>query len=337
MDSIVSGKMDQYGIPGLAIGLVKNDAVIYTKGYGTAKIGSDMLVSGRSIFHTASISKLFTAMAVMKLAEEKRISINDTLADLLPGLNYRDERTKKITIKQLLNHSSGLPDIRNYHWKKNRRSENSLREYVTGLNLKASSEPASEYQYSNLAYDILGYVIEVVSGVPFEDYVKDHILDPCGMYDSDFRYFQISDSLKVAPHSKRWITDRIYARKTYPYTREHAPSSTLNASGNDLAKWMVCFLRMLKDKSSGSLYRAMVEPSFEAYPNIGLGFQLFRFEAHRAIGHFGGDQGFRSFLMMIPEKDIGLVVLGNCDYHEDYRQEIVRPVAKLMLAKKWGF
>ena len=77
----------------------------------------------------------------------------------------------------------------------------------------------------------------------------------------------------------------------------------------------------------------MLEPSTDAYPHIGLGFQLYDLNGIKAVGHFGGDKGFRSFLMMIPEQQIGLVVLGNCDYNEDFRQEILIPIAKMMLNK----
>ena len=331
VDSIVMRKIDQYAIPGLAIGLVKNDSILYTKGYGVREMGKDDLVSEQSIFHTASISKLFTAMAVMHLVDQGELSIDDKLLDIIPKLNYGDERIKEITVKQLLNHTSGLPDIKNYHWANNNQAENSLEEYVIGLKLKALSTPSSEFHYSNLAYDILGYVIEVVSGVTFEDYVETHILRPFGMANSDFRYFRVPEIARVAPHSRRWTSKKVYIRKTYPYTREHAPSSTLNASSEELAKWMVSFLKEINNEASPSLYTEKLVPSSVVYPKIGLGFQLYEIEGYKAVGHFGGDQGFRSFLMMIPEQKIGLVVLGNCDYEEDYRQEIIMPIARLML------
>lgn len=74
----------------------------------------------------------------------------------------------------------------------------------------------------------------------------------------------------------------------------------------------------------------MLNPSSGQFPHIGLGFQQYKFDSIQAIGHYGGDKGFRSLLMMIPKKDIGLVVLGNCDYKEDYRQEIIMPIVNLL-------
>ena len=183
-----------------------------------------------------------------------------------------------------------------------------------------------------MAYDILGYVIEKVSGSTFDDYLKENVLNKNGMYNSDFRYFKIHDSLKTSPHSKRWVTNNIYERKTYPYTREHAPSSTLNSSSKDLSKWMISFLQALGDSDLNNRISTMIEPSFSSNPFIGLGFQLNDFNSKKTIGHYDGDKGFRSYLIMIPDEKIGLVLLANCDYNEDFRQEIIHPIAALMLS-----
>ena len=331
VDSVVVTKMNHYNIPGLSIGLIKNDSIIYTKGYGIRSIKTGNLVTENTIFHTASISKLFTAEATMKLIAQNVITIDDKLVELLPELKYDDKRVENITIKNLLNHTSGLPDIGNYHWDNNNQSDNSLKEFVLGHNLELDADPSSEYQYSNLAYDILGYVIEKVTGATFDDFLKENILNKSGMYSSDFRYFKIHDSLKTSPHSKRWVTKNIYERKTYPYTREHAPSSTLNSSSKDLSKWMISFLQTLEDSSLNTKNSMMIEPTFGPNPHIGLGFQLSDINSKKTIGHYGGDKGFRSYLIMIPEEKMGLVVLANCDYNEDFRQEIIHPIAKLML------
>jgi len=332
VDSIVVNKMNEYSIPGLSIGLVRNDSITYTKGYGVKSIENTDAVTENSIFHTASISKMFTALAVVQLFESRQLSIDEKLTDIVPALDYNDIRVREVTIKQLLNHTSGLPDIGNYHWGNNKQADSSLGEYILEYDLKLESTPGSEYRYSNLAYDILGYVVEKVSGTSFENYVNKSVLASCGMLDSDFRYFNIQDSLRTSPHSKRWMTKSIYKRKIYPYTREHAPSSTLNSSSKDLSNWMISFLQSLNDPQANSGLLTMTSPSFDTYPYIGLGFQLSKIDSKRTIGHYGGDRGFRSYLVMIPEEKIGLVLLANCDYNEDFRQEILHTIARLMLS-----
>jgi len=331
VDSIVISKINQYNIPGLSIGLVKNDSIIYAKGYGIRNIENDNLVTENTIFHTASISKLFTAIAIMQLAEEGQLALDDRLSDMMPELSYSDSKVENITLKQMLNHTSGIPDVNNYNWSNNNQADSSLKDYILGLNLKLESPPSTEFLYSNLAYDILGYVIEKTSSSTFEDYVKKNILNPSGMSNSDFRYFKIPDSLKTSPHSKNRLTRSVYARKTYPYTREHAPSSTLNSSARELSNWMISFFRALDTGELANIYNSMLEPTFDSNKHIGLGFQLSTIDNKKKVGHYGGDKGFRSYLLMIPESKIGLVLLANCDYNEDFRQEILHPIAKVIL------
>ena len=331
VDSIVAGKMNNYNIPGLSIGLVANDSIVYAKGFGLKSIGNPEPVTENSNFHTASISKLFTAQAVIMLLEENDISLNEKLVSIIPELSYQDKRVEDITVKSLLNHTSGLPDVSNYRWKNNNQSITSLKEYVSGLKLTLDSQPGTQYNYSSLAYNILGYVVEKLSETSFEEYVKENIFDANGMHNSDFRYFEIPDSIKTSPHSKRLITKKVYTRKTYPYTREHAPSSTLNSSAADLSKWMILFLKSIESNQPDRNFSVMLEASVSSYPYIGLGFQLSSIDSKKTIGHYGGDKGYRSYLLMIPEEKMGLVILANSDYNEDFRQEILHPIAKLML------
>lgn len=331
VDSIIAKKMNVYNIPGLSIGIVKSDSIVYSKGYGIKNINTKEVVTANSNFHTASISKLITAQAIMILVQENKISLENKLTEIIPELKYKDERVKNITIKSLLNHTSGLTDVSSYNWKNNNQTDNSLEDYILGLNLKLLSEPHTEYNYSNLGYNILGYVIEKLSKINFDEFIKENILIPSQMLNSDFRYFKIADSIKTSPHSKRMISKKIYERKIYPYTREQAPSSTLNSSANDLSKWMISFLKSSSSLSSENSFGRMFEPSFNQYPYIGLGFQLSNLNKEKIIGHYGGDKGYRSYLIMVPEKRIGFVLLGNCDYNEDFRQEILHPIVKLML------
>ena len=169
------------------------------RGYGVRNIENRNPVSEHTIFHTASISKLFTASAIIKLVNEERLSLADKVHELIPELQFKDERIKEITIKDLLNHTSGLPDVGNYHWEYNNQSESSLKDYIRDLDLDLESTPSLTYSYSNLGYNLLGYVIEKITEGSFEDYLKTAILNPSGMVVSDFRYYDIPDSLTATP------------------------------------------------------------------------------------------------------------------------------------------
>ncbi len=322
-DSLINQKMQLYDIPGLSVGITKNGEY-YSKGYGVKDIETKERIRAGSIFHTASISKLFTAVAIAQLVQNRLLTYDDTLVKIVPELVYTDRRVENITIKTLMNHTSGLPDTYNYHWEYNNKDEGSLKKYILGTTLSLTVEPSKSYAYSNLGYDILGLVIEKVTKQSFEEYVAKNVLKPGGIRVGDFRYFKIPRKSRVSPHTKDRVTNRVLKRSVYPYTREHAPSSTLNASAKELTKWMNTFLTSLADPHS--IYQKLIEPS--SGPRIGLGFQLGEFNGNKSIGHLGGDQGFRSYLLMIPNKNIGIVLLANCDFNQNFRQEIVHEIAK---------
>lgn len=328
IDSIVNAKMQEYEMVGLSIGVVSDNGIFYTKGYGTRQLNTEKAVSENTIFHTASVSKLFTAVAVVQLLKEKKISLSTPITKIVPSLNYTDEKVSQISIEELLNHTSGLPDIYNYEWKSNRQEESSLRDYFKKKKLKTRTEPGEVYAYSNLGYDLLGLVVEELSKMSFEDYVKQTILIPTGMEKSDFRHFLIPEVLRTRPHTKSRTSGEISERPVYPYNREHAPSSTLNASSQELSLWMIHFL---KELNTNKLYQKMLANSTKSNEHIGLGFQLSELNGFKAVGHYGGDRGFRSVLFMLPKKGVGIVLLANIDYNEDFRHELSLAITKVML------
>jgi len=331
IDSIVLAIQHKNKLPGLSVGVVKGDSILYSKGFGVKSIKSKGTVTENSIFHTASVSKLFTAQAIMHLVRDCKMTLDDKLVSIIPSIKISNIEKNEITIKMLLNHTSGIPDISNYHWAKHHQADNSLNRYITSKTIKLKSKPGTQYAYSNLAYDILGLVIENISRQSFEEYVKANVLLPAGMVVSDFNYYKIPDSLKVAPHSRRGIHKKIEQRKDYPYTREHSPSSTLNSSAIELSKWMMSFLKEFDHKDTNLL---MTQPSTSINGSIGLGFQLYSVRGKKSFGHFGGDKGFRSYLVMTPEEKLGFVVLANCDFNEDFRQETVGQLVSLLSSKK---
>lgn len=327
IDSIVGSKMNLYNIPGLAICVVKDTTVIHSKGYGIKNIKTNAPVLPSSVFHAASISKLFTAIAIMQLIDEGKLDLDTRMDQVNSG--FKNREVGNITIRQLLNHTSGLPDVSNYQWSNGNENEDSLEKYILGTSLKPKTTPGTTYNYSNLGFDLLGYIVQSVSATSFEKYALNKVLIPGGMTSSDFRYFNIPESVRTTPHTKSWITGNVKVQTPYPYTREHAPSSTLNASVNDLGTWMITFMQTLND--SHHYYHDMLQPSTPLSPYIGLGFQLSELDGYQKVGHYGGDKGFRSYLMMIPQQKIGLVLLANADYNEDFRQEILHQVARVVL------
>src|ERR1700741_75977 len=116
IDSIVNAGIILNKLPGVAIAIVKDNKIFYTQGYGTKQIRTDKKVDSLTNFHTASISKVFVATAVMKLQEQGKLDIHKKILDYFPGTRITEKRLKNVTIKHMLNHTSGIKDLINYRW-----------------------------------------------------------------------------------------------------------------------------------------------------------------------------------------------------------------------------
>ncbi len=197
-DAAIRRFMHYWGIKGGSFALMKNDSLIYAKGYGYSNIEDSIECEVKNIFRVASVSKLITAVATMRLCETGKLSTQDKvfgeegiLCDSL-FLNYRDKNIKKITVEHLLRHTSGFSNphgdaafnmdlVAKYLNKQLPLSMDDMVLYATKLRLRAN--PGGWYNYSNLGYIILSKVIEKASGIPYETYVKDSVLAPIGCYD----------------------------------------------------------------------------------------------------------------------------------------------------------
>jgi len=268
------------------------------------------------VFHMASVSKPFVASAVMQLVEQGRMNLDERVVTYLPYFELADGRYGEITIRQMLNHTSGMPDVMDYEWDNPQYDEGAAERYVrtlTGEQMIAA--PGELWRYSNMAFDTMGDVIAKVSEVPFETYVKENILDPLGMSESSFIHPDIREELRTTGHV--WQLEPVVS-DVYPYNRRHAPSSTLNSSVVEMTKWAFVNLnrgelngnRILREES----YDVLWTPSAQVSENrhVGLSWFLGEHRGTRTVGHSGGDTGFSSQFVLLPEEDIGLVMA--CNY-----------------------
>src|SRR6185295_389737 len=187
-----------------------------------------------------------------------------------------------------------------------------LERYVRSLgNQTLIAEPGTRFQYSNMAFEVLGDVIAKVSGMSFEDYVRRNILEPLAMKNSTLLVKQTQPQLLTSPH----VMSRSYeveVSKVFPYNRMHSPSSTLYSNVLDMARWAIANMnrgeldgkRILK----ASTYDLMWKPAGDKWRNIGISWFLGARREDQTVGHGGGDTGFRSNLLMIPDKGVAVVM-----------------------------
>jgi CubicO group peptidase (beta-lactamase class C family) len=198
LDQEINNYLSKWSIQGASLAVMRKDSLVYAKGYGWADKEKGVRMNVNNILRVASVSKLITAVAVMRLCETGKLSTQDQvfgeegiLCDSL-FLNYRDKKNKRITVEHLLRHTGGFANphgdaafntdlVAKYLGKELPLSMDDMVEYATKIRLRAV--PGGWFNYSNLGYIILSKVIETAAGMPYETYVKDSVLAPMGCYD----------------------------------------------------------------------------------------------------------------------------------------------------------
>jgi CubicO group peptidase (beta-lactamase class C family) len=319
--------LKQEKVPGLAIAIVENYRVVYAQGFGEASLArpSDP-VSTRTLFHVASTPKPFVATAVMQLVEKGIVDLDAPVVKYLPYFRLDDGRYRSITVRQMVTHSSGMPDVENYEWDKPQYDDGALERYVRSLSTyKLLFAPGARFSYSNMAFDLLGDLIAKASEESFEAYVRHHILAPLGMTGSTLLIRDADPRLLAAGHEMSAVGE-IAVTKVAPYNRIHSPSSNLLSSANDMARWAMANMnrgaldgkRILKD----STYALMWSPAFTDVSGsnwryargVGISWGLGTYHDNPVVWHAGGDTGFVSDFVMLPDKGIAVVWMMNADW-----------------------
>jgi CubicO group peptidase (beta-lactamase class C family) len=343
--------MSAYEIPGVAIGVVKDGKVYYTKGFGVKNIDKPEAVTASTLFHMASVSKPFVATALMQLAESGKVDLDQPVVRYLPYFKLDDPRCREITLRQMLTHTSGMPDVMDYEWGKKSDPEGALTRYTLSVkNEKLLFAPGEKWAYSNMAFEVLGNVIEKVSGLSFADYMTKNILTPLQMNQSSFLIVDKYRPLYAAPHVRRLAME---VSEIYPYNPEHAPSSTLHSSVNDMCRWALANLRrgqldnrrILPALSYNQLWK-VYQAAYDDY-KIGLSWFLSEKDGELIVSHGGGDLGFATHFSMKPRQMAAVVVLTNHDYSpvqaisdgiwallEDKEAELPKTPILIMLSKR---
>src|SRR5919109_3964256 len=237
-DAYVARVMRQFEVPGIAIAVVKDDRVVLTKGYGVRKLGEPTPVDEHTLFGIASNTKAFTATALGILVEEGKLRWDAPVINYLPCFQMYDPFvTREMTIRDLLVHRSGLGlGAGDLMWWPN--STYDRKEIARRLRyIKPATSFRTAYAYDNVLYGVAGEVIEAVSGQTWEDFVGSRILARVGMRESNVRHSAASNGGNVAtPHAA--IDGKV--RPVAPFTSDNVnPAGGINASANDIAKWLM--------------------------------------------------------------------------------------------------
>jgi CubicO group peptidase (beta-lactamase class C family) len=321
LESSINRTMRDQKIPGFAIGVVKDGRLVYARGFGLMTMGDPgRPVTPETLFHMASITKPFVATALMQLVEQGKLDLDDRVIKHVPYFRLKDVRYKEITVRQMVTHTSGMPDVTNYYWNKPEYDDGALERYVRSLDDKTLRwAPGTQFRYSNMAFEVLGDLVAKVSGKSFDDYVAEAILKPAGMKSSTLLYKK-ADPAKLA--TGYTLTKGAVAPVAhYPYNRAHTPSSNLHSNVEDMARWILLNLnhgeldgrRLLKSSTYDVLWKPAAPVPGRNW-HVGISWFLADSSGERIVMHSGGDDGFTTHLAFAPARKAGVVMMANCDH-----------------------
>jgi D-alanyl-D-alanine carboxypeptidase len=312
----MNGQIEYRGLPGVVVGIVAGDELVWAQGYGHADLKTKKPMTPETKFRMASHSKLFTATSIMQLREQGKVRLDDPVSQHLAWFRVKPagEDDGPITVEQLLTHSSGLPREAGDHW--------TTLDFPTADEVKAligdrqaAFPPSVRWKYSNLAYTIAGMVAEKASGMSWADYVQTNIFAPLGMtsssVDKDVDGMAVGYSIR-SPH--------LAAREVQPFTDARGMASATGITSNvqDMAKFVSAQFRTgsrggNRILSSGSLREMHRVRSLENnwLTGNGIGFSGRRLSNRVWLGHGGGYPGYTTQTLFNLDTKVGVIVLTN--------------------------
>jgi len=329
IDSLVQESMKAFNVPGIAVGIIKDGKIIHARGYGVRSLNTQQKTDENTLFGIASNSKVFTAATLGMLVDEGKIKWDDKVRDYIPEFKlYSPYVTEEFTIRDLLTHRSGLglgagdlmlfPDSSDFE----------LKDIIYNLRfLKQVSGFRTKYDYDNNLYIVAGEVVARVTGKSWDEFVEERIIQPLGMTKTAASFGRVKDkSNAIDAHAPVNGKVQVIARSSMKLGHS---AGGINSNITDLCKWIQLWLNkgkygdgLSKTLFSPNVYREITSPQtiiplggpgpynthFAAY---GLGFVLTDVKGYKQLSHTGGLEGMVTQITMIPELNLGIIVLTN--------------------------
>lgn len=336
VETIFKRHAEKNHYPGFVYGLVVDDSLIFSGAVGTINISSQEPVTVESQFHIASMTKSFTAMAILKLRDEGKLSLLDQVSNHIPevaNLRYLTRDAPPINIKNLLTMTSGFPEDNPWADRQLEDSDEELTSFL-GDGISFSATPSHRYEYSNLGYALLGLIVSRVSDMPYQQYITDEVLKPLGMTHTHWEYSEVPDNELAQGY--RW-EDGEWKEEPMLHTGAFGAMGGLITSMSDFSKYVSFHLSAwpprnepekgpLKRSSLREMHR-MTAPRLSAdardannepCPSMsGYGYGLtIRTDCNglTQVSHSGGLPGFGSNFGFYPEYGLGVISFSNLTY-----------------------
>lgn len=340
LTEMIEKQMKEWYIPGCAVGVIKDDRVIFMKAFGYRDIEKELPVTTKTIFPVASCTKSFTALTAFMSIEDSLIKLDQPVKEYLPGFQMHDENaTERATLRHFLAHRSGL-------------GPNSIMPYLTGCSgedvfdrlcyFEPSGEIGKRLEYSNLGYAMAGLIVGKVNGIRWEDYVRQSIFKPIGISDGCFTKDEIRNSGDFAQGYVNFFDVQpvpIEDRRMIAY----APAGGIAINIEDMLKWLRFNLnegragrkQLVTPEDHRAMYESVTKLSWPddslwTKQSIAYGWMNELYRGHKSIYHGGLGDGFISRVSFLPEEKMGVVVLTNL-YYQHFEQVITYEIYDMLL------
>ena len=314
VDSIFSN-WDSLEVPGGAIGIIKDNALIYTKGYGIADLEHDKVITPSSVFYIGSVSKQFVAFCVLLLEEQGKLNLDDPIQKFLPDFPEYDS---PLTIRHLIHHTSGVKDFFALMEMKGRSYLDKLEAKDVYNLIKSQSElnflPGEDHLYSNSCYFMLGMIVEKAGGKSLKKFAEDNIFGPLGMKNTTF-YDDNTQLIKnkVFSYAKAPKENR-FLNLIMRY--DLVGSGGIYSTVEDLYLWDMNFYNnKLGESGQGIIQKMQQDGLLNNGESCGYAFALNNgnYKGLKTVSHSGALAGYRAQLMRFPEQHFSIIILANRD------------------------
>ena len=347
-DTYIAKIMKDWNAPGVSVGIVVKDKLVFAKGYGYRDLENKQPITPSTLFPIASNTKLFTAVGAGLLVEEGKLAWDKPISQFDPTIRfYNDELTRSVTLRDMLSHRTGI-SRHDFIWY---RSDFTRRELFERLQYLEPSQPVRQgYLYNNLMYMGVGYVMENVTGKTWESFLQERIFQPLGMSNT---YFTLEDMERqedfAFPYCEQKDTTTLLRRPFYRQMHGVGPCGSIVSNVQDISKWLISLMN--NGKAAGvqvipeAVLSATLQPAM-ALPNTlletkghreilnpvyGMGRSMYSYKGHYSTQHGGALGGFYSQVSTLLYDGIGVIVFVNGSHNYPMVDIITRNIYDRML------
>ncbi|MGL5892444.1 MAG: serine hydrolase domain-containing protein, partial [Bacteroidia bacterium] len=325
IDSLITAEFNDIEGPGGVFMVTKNGKPIYKKAFGKANLELNADLTTDHVFQIGSMTKQFTAIAVLILEEQGKLSVSDTISKYIPDYPSGN----KITIHHLLTHTSGIKDFTKMKTLRDIAQKEMTPKMMVDFfkDEPVDFAPGDKFEYNNSGYVILGYIIELVSGETYEDFIEKRIFEKAGMIHSCYASDRQIIKNRASGYHKK---ESGYVNKSVISFSVPFASGSLMSTVDDMLKWQTALNQntLLKAENAKKAFTKYKLNNGEEF-TYGYGWHIRDINGTPDREHGGSIFGFKSMAVYIPEEDIYVIGFSNCDCHSPTK--VVQDIAKLTL------